>query len=169
MNLSKRSFLTLACSGALALSLIAGCVPVSPTAKAQDEAQAANRAYMSSVNETMSDLDKGLEEFVTAVSRNDVVTMQTKAERAYKAIDKLKETDAPEALADIKNDYVEGATKLQEALNDYIALYTEMQAAQSTGSFDFSTFGTRVAGVQQKYDEGVAALKKADEAAADLQ
>ena len=169
MNLSKRSLLVLACSAALTASLVAGCAPASPAAKAQDEAQVAYRAYMSSVNETMSDLDKGLEEFVTAVSRNDVVTMQTQAERAYKAIDKLKETDAPEALADIKSDYVEGATKLQEALSDYIALYTEMQAAQSTGSFDFSSFAGRVSGVQEKYDEGIAALKKADEAAASLQ
>ena len=111
--------------------------------------------------ELMVELDEGLDSFVAAVSRNDIVNMRLQAENAYQSIDKLAKLEAPEALADVQKQYVDGTEKLREALDAYIALYSDM----NSGSFDQSTYDKRVADVQKLYDEGVAALEEADKTA----
>ena len=146
---------------ALALSAaLAGCAPGASSSSA---AQKANRAYMSQVNETMVELDASLEQFVDAVSRGDVVNMRTQADNAYKYLDKLAGIEAPEELKDVREAYVTGTTKLREALDDYIALYTEM--ANGTGS-ETTSYDARISSIQAKYDEGVALLQKGDAIAA---
>ena len=135
------------------------------SATATDE-QKANSAYMLQVNETMVELDDSLSLFVDAVSRGDVVNMRTQAENAYKSLDKLAGIEAPEALSDIKKNYVEGTEKLREALDGYIDLYTE--AANSRDEVEADSFNEKIAQIQKLYDEGIAALKAGDEAAANL-
>ena len=145
----------------LVLSLaLAACTQAADTAT---EAQKANRAYMSQVNETMNSLSSALGSFVDAVSRDDVVNMRAQADNAYQLLDKLEQLEAPEELSDIKDGYVEGTTKLREALDGYIALYTE---AKNSATFDWSKFDARLASIQSLYDQGIAALEKADAAAA---
>lgn len=129
------------------------------------EEQIANRNYMSQVNETMVELDEGLDSFVDAVSRGDIVNMKTQADAAFKSLDKLSSLEAPEALADVQASYVEGCDKLKDALNQYIALYSD--AAKSSDSFDWSSYDKKIADIQALYDSGVEALEKGDKAAAE--
>ena len=148
-----------ACALALAAGVFVGC---SPAGSNLTEEQQANRTYMSQVNSIMAQLGENLESFVDAVSRGDVVNMRTQADDAYQVLDQLAAIEAPEDFADIQKQYVDGTTKLREALDEYITLYTEA----GSDSFDQSTYGNRIAKVQKLYDEGVDILKTADEAAA---
>ena len=148
-----------ACAFALALGVLGGC---SPNAANPTDEQKANRAYMSQVNSIMTQLGDDLDSFVDAVSRGDVVNMRTQADNAYKELDQLANVEAPEPLAEVQKQYVDGTAKMREALDEYITLYTEA----SSESFDQSTYDDRVAEVQKLYDEGVEMLKAADEAAA---
>ena len=143
----------------LSLALVA-CTQAADTAT--DE-QKANRAYMSQVNEIMNGLSGSLDSFVEAVSRDDVVNMRAQADNAYQLLDKLEALEAPEGLSDIKDGYVEGSTKLREALDAYITLYSE---AKNSSTFDWSKFDARMASIQSLYDQGIAALEKADAVAA---
>ena len=117
---------------------------------------------MSKVNGIMEQLGDDLKSFSDAVSRGDVVNMRTQANNAYRSLDELSKLEAPEELADVKQSYVDGANKLRSALDEYIELFTEVDA----GSFDQSTYSSRLASVQKLYDEGVELLKKGDETAA---
>ena len=148
-------------AGVLALALaLVGCAPApNPASDAQKE----NRAYMSQVNATMSDLSSALDAFVDAVSRDDLVNMRAQADNAYKLLDKLNAIEAPSALADVKESYNEGTSKLKEALDAYITLYTEAKNAESP---DQAKLATRVIEIQKLYDEGIAALEKGDQLAA---
>ena len=146
------------CAMVLAAGLAAGCAQTATVNSEQQE----NRAYMSQVNEVMAQLDDELDSFVDAVSRGDVVNMRTQADNAYQVLDKLASIEAPEALADVQQDYADGTKKLREALDSYIKLYSDVDSK----SFDQSTYKSRIKDIQSLYDEGVAALKKGDEAAA---
>ena len=149
-----------ACITALAACLMAGCFG-GPTATMNEEQQA-NRAYMSRVNQTMEELDANLDGFVDAVSRGDVVNMRSQADNAYKTLDKLESIEVPDDMADIQESYFEGTSKLREALDRYMELYTDA----SNPDFDWSGYDKRIAEIQKLYDDGVAALEAGDEAAA---
>ena len=110
----------------------------------------------------MEELDSSLDGFVDAVSRGDVVNMRSQADNAYKTLDKLESIEVPDAMADIQESYVEGTSKLREALDGYIELYTDA----SNPGFDWSGYDKRIAEIQKLYDDGVAALEAGDEAAA---
>ncbi len=156
-----KKLVALACVVVLSLGLLAGCS--SPAGKSATPEVQANRAYMSSVNGIMEDLGGQLELFVDAVSRNDIVNMRTQADNAYKVLDRLESLDVPDELSDIHEKYLEGSGKLREALDSYIALYTEM----SGDSFDWSTYDKRISEVQQLYDKGVKAFEAGDKTASE--
>lgn len=141
-----------------------GCAPGANTEAT--EAQQANRAYMSQVNEAMAELDDNLDQFLDAVSRGDVVNMQTQADNAFKVLDKLSAVEAPEELSGVRDKYVEGSGKLREALTDYIALYVEAQNAGDT--YNWSAFDKKVKEIQTLYDAGVGLLEEGDKTAAEL-
>ena len=148
-----------------AFALVAtGCFGGQPSA--QDEARRANDNYMSQVNSIMVELGESLEAFNGAVSRDDVVNMRTQAANASKVLDKLDALEPPAAIKDIHENYVEGAGKLREALDAYVSLYADTKAAGQSSSFSQSSYNKKLAEVQALYDEGVAALAKADEMAA---
>ena len=150
----------LICVVALSCAALFGCANTAMTTATAE--QQANRAYMSQVNEIMEELGEGLGSFVDAVSRGDIVNMRTQADNAYQILDKLEALEAPDALKDVKEKYVDGTEKLREALDGYIALYTDMNGA----SFDMSTYDSRIAAIQKLYDEGVDLMKEGDEIAA---
>ena len=147
---------SIVCAVALGATL-AGCASGNVSAT---DSQQANRAYMSQVNETMFELDESLDLFVDAVSRGDVVNMRSQADNAYKVLDKLANIEAPDDLKGVRQDYVDGTGKLREALDEYIALYTEM--ASASGKIDKAAYDERIAEIQALYDEGVALLQKGD-------
>lgn len=153
-------FGALVCAIALLCGVLAGCA--NTAANTATEAQQANRAYMSQVNEIMESLGKELDSFVDAVSRGDIVNMRTQADNAYRVLDKLDNLEAPDELADVQEKYQSGTKKLREALDDYITLYTEA----SGDSFDWSTYDDRIKEIQDLYDEGLKDLEDGDKAAA---
>lgn len=160
--ISRMAVLVLACG--LSLAALSGCMQQTSAAS---EEQEANRSYMAQVNQKMDSLADKLDSFSEAVSRNDVVSMRTQADQAFKLIDEVSAIEAPEVLDEVKAGYVDGCTALEEALSDYIDLYTEMDAAGS-GSFDRSTYNERLSAIQKLYDEGVAKLEDADTKASGL-
>ena len=149
--------------------LLGGCSSGgSADASAVADAQNANRAYMSAVNEAMLQLDDDLTDFSSAVSAGDLVAMRTASTAASRTIDTLEAIEAPEALADIQQLYTQGATTLEGALASYVQLYTDVEIA-GQGGFDAATFQARLAEVQQAYDEGIDLLSQADEQAAGME
>lgn len=152
-----------ALAGALSLTALAGCMQQTT---AVNEEQEANRAYMAQVNQKMDALADKLDSFSDAVSRNDLVSMRTQADQAFKLIDEVSAIEAPEVLSEVKTGYVEGCAALEDALSSYIDLYTDAETAD--GGFDGSAYDERLASIQKLYDEGVAKLEEADEKASEL-
>lgn len=150
---------------AVALGSVAlfGC---SAAGSGTSQQQNGNRQYMSQVNQVMDDLEIALANFNDAVSRDDVVGMQTQSDNALSTLDDLAGIEAPEDLADVKSGYEQGSDLLRSALNDYVALYTEIASATDDQPFDWSSYDARLAEIQKNYDEGIAKLKEADELAA---
>ena len=153
-------FGSVACVVALLCCMLAGCA--NQSMNAATESQQANRAYMSQVNEIMVSLDNGLDLFVDAVSRGDIVDMRLQADNAYRALDKLDALEAPDELADVQEKYQSGTKKLRDALDSYITLYTDA----TDDSFDWSTYDDRRREIQDLYDEGIDDLEDADKTAA---
>ena len=153
----------LLCVAALSCGLLFGCA--GGASNAANQTQQANRAYMSQVNQLMDELGDRLDSFVDAVSRGDVVNMRSQADEAYKTLDKLAAIEAPEALADVQEKYVSGTTKLREALDAYIVLYSSVASQEG---IDQGEYDSQLAEIQALYDEGVALLEEADETAANL-
>lgn len=158
--------IAVAVAGMLSAGILGGCA--TQQTSAATEAQSENRAYMTQVNQTMETLKDRLASFSDAVSRGDVVNMRTQADNAFKALDSLSAQDAPDALKDIKQQYVDGCAELETALSDYVTLYAEIDSATDTQPFDWSTYDDRIAAIQSSYDAGVAKLEAGDKAAADL-
>ena len=156
--------LALVCAAACAFVALTGCWNSGNDAAA--EAQKANRAYMSQVNEDMVQLRESLDSFVDAVSRDDIVNMRTQAAKAYKVLDKLTAIEPPEQMAEIHEHYVAGANKLREALDAYIDLYAELHNSSEDNAMSKATYDKRIAAIQDLYDEGVAELQAGDELAA---
>lgn len=156
----------LACAGVLGAAALGGCTQQQSSQVAQEVSD--NRAYMAQVNQTMDDLQTRMDSFTEAVSRKDVVSMRTQADNAFKVLDSLRTQDAPEALKSIKADYVEGCDSLQDALNAYITLYTEIDAATEAQPFDWTTYDQRLSAIKATYDQGIAKLEEGDKTAADM-
>lgn len=149
----------------LAFGALAGCTGQT----AADQQQDANRQYLSQVNQVMDDLETALASFTDAVSRNDVVGMQTQADNALAKLDSLGSIEAPDELADVQQSYQDGTSQLRDALSSYVALYTEISSATDAQPFDWSTYDARLAEIQEKYDAGIDALEAGDKAAAEVE
>ena len=149
----------------LAIGALAGCTGQTAGSEQQD----VNRQYLSQVNQVMDDLETSLASFTDAVSRNDVVGMQTQAENALSKLDSLDSIEAPEELSEVQQSYQDGTAQLREALSSYVALYTEISSATDAQPFDWSTYDARLAEIQEKYDAGIDALEAGDKAAAEVE
>ena len=151
-------------AAALALFVLGGCAQQGTAANQQ---QSQNRTYMAQVNQVMEDLKGRLEGFSDAVSRGDVVGMRTQADNAFKAIDDLNGLEVPDDLKDVQQEYVDGAAKLEEALSEYVSLYTEIDSATDAQPFDWASYDDRVAQIQSLYDEGTGKLQSGDNKASE--
>ena len=152
--------------GALLVVGLSGCAIQQNTLT---EEQSANRNYMTQVNQIMDELSDKLQDFDDAVSRNDLVSMRTQAEDALSTLDALSSIEAPEALTDINTDYQQGADALRQALNDYVALYTEIDSATSGQPFDYSTLDSRLEQIQTLYNQGIDSLQAGDTKATEME
>ncbi len=166
MNRSKMTrILAALCAAVLMVGTLVGCAGIEQNSE-EAKAQAENRQFMSDVNAIMEELSQRLGSFNDAVSRGDVITMRTQADDAFKVLDNLESLEAPEVLQDVKQGYVDGSKQLKDALNAYIALYTDLAANPSAVSTD--AYKERLASIQDTYDQAVEKLKSTDEAAAQL-
>ncbi len=166
MNRSKMTrILAALCAAVLMVGTLAGCAGIEQNSE-EAKAQAENRQFMSDVNAIMEELSQRLGSFNDAVSRGDVITMRTQADDAFKVLDNLESLEAPEVLQDVKQGYVDGSKQLKDALNAYIALYTDLAANPSAVSTD--AYKERLASIQDTYDQAVEKLKSTDEAATQL-
>lgn len=151
------------CSAVMGVSLLGGCAG---TNAALDDETAKNRQFMASVNQVMVDIQSSLDGFNDAVGAGDVVAMKTQLDNTADCLDALGKIEAPAGLGDIKQDYVDGTTALQNALGDYITLYSEIASATESAPFDWNAYGDRVAEINTSYQDGIAKLQAGDEAAA---
>lgn len=166
MNRSKMTrILAALCAAVLMVGMLVGCAGIEQNSE-EAKAQAENRQFMSDVNAIMEELSQRLDSFNDAVSRGDVITMRTQADDAFKVLDNLESLEAPEVLQDVKQGYVDGSKQLKDALNAYIALYTDLAANPSAVSTD--AYKERLASIQDTYDQAVEKLKSTDEAATQL-
>ena len=165
MSTTKAKAVGAVVAATLAIGALAGCTGQTAGSEQQD----VNRQYLSQVNQVMDDLETSLASFTDAVSRNDVVGMQTQAENALSKLDSLDSIEAPEELSEVQQSYQDGTAQLREALSSYVALYTEISSATESQPFDWSTYDARLAEIQDKYDAGIDALEAGDKAAAEVE
>ena len=99
--------------------------------------------------------------FSDAVKDGEVLSLNAKLASVNDCVDKLKALEAPEALKDVHDSYVKGAEELQTALKQYVALYEDVKLPEG-GTFDFATYGDRLAEIQKHYSDGVVALEEGD-------
>lgn len=163
MKAQKLVRILLAGCTAAALFVLSACSTTQSNPVA--DAQAANRQYMADVNQTMENLEEKLTSFTDAVARGDLVSMQTQADKAYEVLDDFKAITAPEALTDVHADYVAACESLEEALDAYIDLATEVEGT-SSGKVNTESYTKRLEEIQALYDEGIAKLEAADNAVA---
>ena len=163
----KRS-IAMVMAAALLVASMVGCTSFQQNSQ-EAEAQAANRQYMSQVNQITDELTENLAAFDTAVSDNDPVAMRLQADNAFKTLDSLSSLEPPEVLKDVQAGYVEGASKLEEALNSYIDLYTELGGADAANStVNATAYSDRLAAIQQTYNDGITKLQETDKQATEL-
>lgn len=156
----------LLCVFAVAALVLSGCT--SSATSTADQQSAANRSYMAQVNQKMEELKTRLAGFNEAVARKDLVSMRTQADNAFRVIDDLSKMTPPDSLVEIQNEYVAGCNDLRDSLNGFISLYSDIQNASATQPFDFSTYGTRLDQINQKYNSGIQYLQSGDQKAVSM-
>lgn len=154
--------LAVACMACLSLMLLSGCAA---TESKKDDAQL-NREYMSSVNRISAEAAESLSGFGEAAAEGDLAAMRLAAADAAKTLEKISDLKAPKPLADVHDEYKEGAADLGEALTEYIDLYGRVQ--NSGGSLSDETVEAELAEIGALYESGIKHLSAADEMVAKL-
>ena len=164
MRLSFRQVIvTGLCATLMGISLLCGCSGASTVV---DDEAAQNRQFMASVNQIMVAMQSSFDGFNEAVGSGDIVAMKFRLDSVSDCIGQLDKLDAPEDLADIKQNYVEGVTALQSAIEAYTALYSEIASTEDRSAVDMSSFADRLSEINATYQDGIAKLQAGDEAAA---
>ena len=119
--------------------------------------------YMVNLNVSASKLQTALSEFADAVNSNDTYMMSLKADEAYAVMDQMDAIECPPEMDDVKAKYKEATSELKNALADYLALYIDLDSAQSSDQFNYNDYNSRLEEVQKHYDEGLNLLEEADD------
>ena len=162
LNILPAALLVLFLSAIVAL---ASCAAPVDTA---EENASKNREFMSQVSKTTESLTDDLQGFSDAVAQDNYVAMRSQAESASRSIDELEKIEAPDAMKDIKSEYVAGGKDLREALDGYIDLLSEIEASTEEQPYDFSSYEDKLTEIQKKYDSGIDHLKEADKKANEM-
>ncbi len=167
-NTIKR-ILPIAALGALiCCAALAGCAQPAASSSAEEEAGPTSRSYMADMNQAVDDLKEKMASFTDAVAREDAVSMRVQADSAFAVVDQISEIEAPEELGELKQKYVDACYQLKDALNGYLALYTEIDTATTRNPFAYDTYADRIAALQEQYDAAVQALEDADKSATEM-
>ena len=86
-------------------------------------------------------------------------TMKAQLTSVDKLIESVKNTDCSSTLQPAKDMYVDALCSLDDALESYVELYTDV----ANGSVDSATYDERLANVQSAYDDAMDKLKSADD------
>ncbi len=158
----------IACAALVALALcsLTACMKPQPT-PVDEQQELTPSQYMINVNQVAENLGASLQEFKQAVNDNDISAMQAKADAAFAVLDELDDMEVPDSLNDVKEKYGEAVSILKGALNDYIALYTEISDANEDHPFDYTNYAERLESIQKQYDSGLTTLEEADKLAAE--
>ena len=158
LKASSRRIVAMATIACLAAFALAGC-----SDEAKDNSRTPlqlDRAYMASINGIGADVADDLSGFSEYVAAGDGASMKLAAQKAADDLLKIEGISAPTDLADAHEEYVAGAKDLSSALNAYVDIYNEAQAAGS--SADAEAFAAKIAD-----ESGVDHLSKADGLVAD--
>lgn len=145
-----------ACAVACALA-ITGCTTQSASSTTSEAEQ--NRQYMATLNQQVTDIQTDLVAFQDAVAKQDAVTMKAQLSSVDKLIDSVKNTDCSSTLQPAKDAYVDALCSLDDALESYVTLYTDV----ANGTIDSATYNERLSSVQSAYDAAMDKLKSADD------
>jgi cytochrome c556 len=146
-----------------AVLLLTGC---SVGGSQATDAQTLNRQYMANVNQIMDEVNAEMEEFSAAIKDGEVVSLSTQVASINNSVEKLKALSVPEDMKDIQSDYLTGTEELQTAFNAYVDLYEDVKAPEN-GSFDYSTYNSRMDEIRSHYEAGIEALESADQKASE--
>ena len=144
---------SVACILCLSMALLVSCAPKDTKNPAE-----LNREYMASISQLTEGLNAELATFVDAAAQGDVPAMKIASDRAEKEMQKIQDLKAPEDLKTAHEEYQAGMTDLHTALNEYIDLYSKIDA----GSLASVEANKQLAEVQKTYDSGISHLEKGD-------
>lgn len=146
---------------------LSGCSSQQSAMNAEDQTLTPSE-YMVKLNQAADTLHENLDAFAVAVSSGDITTLQSKSNNAFQAMDELKELKTPNELAEIRSKYEEAVDALRSALNDYIAMYIEIENSPDMSKIDLQKYSERFTNIQKEYDNGINLLEQADTAAKNL-
>lgn len=169
-NMNQRSFkkivtalsvFTLSCFLVIAAMCICSCDKIGMNVS--DVEKAATNAYFSEVTSLSRDLTSSLADFQADVKEKNIDAMKDKLEKTQSIIDDFNKLDVPQNCEDVQKDYLDGFIQLQNALSNYVQIYSDF----INGTIDNSVLQERVAEVQKSYNEGLALLRQADKLASE--
>ena len=145
--------------------VLAGCGSNGTTvSSSSSDSASANREYMSNANTIIGQLQDNLNDFSDAVANDDLVSMKAAAKKASSSIDDFEKLQPTDTLKSVHQEYTKGCDELKGALDDYIDLYSD----QKKSKLSTSEYKSRLKKIQDKYNSGIAHLKKGDEQATSL-
>lgn len=133
-----------------------------------DEQTVTASEYMVMLNQAADSLRENLNDFAAAVNAGDLSTLQTKADTAFQAMDSLDDLKTPDELTGVRDQYKEAINVLHNSLNEYIAVFTEIENEPDQANIDLGKYAERFENIQKEYDNGMNLLEKADSAAKEL-
>ena len=127
-----------------------------------DIEKAKTTAYFGEVNTVAKEFNSVLTDFQTDVKDKNIEAMQNKLNESQSLIDQFNKIEVPENCSEIQKNYLDAFIQLQQALSDYVNIYSDFV----NGQIDNSVLNERVANVQKSYNQGIELLNKADKLAA---
>ena len=155
-------FVSLACVLTCCFFLV-GCNGQNAIPTANDMEKAATSAYFAEVNSVVGEFNGALADFPADVKDKNVTDMKDKLEASQKILDKFNAIEAPQNCTDIHKNYGDGLLQMQQALSDYVAVYSSFV----NGELGNDVLNQRVASIQNSYNNGLDLLNKADKQAAE--
>lgn len=157
----KKIVVAVCCLSLCAVTL-AGCSQFGFPTSVADAEKAASSAYFAEVNAVVNEFKTTLGDFPSDVKEKNVQNMKDKVDASQKLIDQFNKLDVPKNCEDVQKLYSDGLVQMQQALSNYVQIYSDFTA----GQIDNSVLNQRIAEVQSSYNQGISLLTQADQLAA---
>ena len=164
-NVKKTLFIIVVLSVSLVMAFgLSACGKSSAPENSNDKEKQQTSAYMSSLHIFTNEFKNLLNDFQGDIKDKKVDSMKDKLSRTDKAIDEFGHIEVPEQCKEVHQMYTDAFNKLQQALKDYVNLYSEID----DNNYESSQFKTKVEPIKTAYNEGVELLKQADKKSSEL-